>query len=350
VSRAAPRHAKPKRRRGPLLLLVVLVLVGGGAVGAQRSHWWARAQSEPVATATPSISAVTVTPAVVPTPSATKKPVPPGPAALAPLLPGRASGEGKWVPVVYRSGRPAIEVTWLRSDFDPASRVSIAWIDQSQVRFQLRPGTANPGVPAGSTASPWLPPSEQVGLAAAFNGGFRMVDSFGGFYLNGQVVRPLWTGSASAVIYRDGHIDVGAWGKELQMTSDVESVRQELYLLLDNGVDGPNLTSRVVLQWGGIVGPSYHVWRSAIGVTAKGDLLYVCGPNLAPDELVRVFRRAGAVRAMELDINPYWVTFVWFAAAPSGALTPHRLALFQQPATRYTAAPSNRDFFAVYLR
>ena len=51
---------------------------------------------------------------------------------------------------------------------------------------------------------------------------------------------------------------------------------------------------------------------------------------------------------MELDINPYWVSFIsysgWGASGPSN-LFPQ----MQRPATRYLT-PDDRDFFAVYLK
>jgi hypothetical protein len=337
------RHAKPKRRRGPavLIALVILIAIAGVAL-SQKVRWWPTAQPDPVAVRTH---------APTPSPTPTPKPVPPpGPTRLASLVGSTLPGEGAWVPVVGTVAAPAVEVAWLRIMDDPKSKVAIAWLNQNLVTFELRPGTSNPGVPGGMTISPWLPPDEQSGLAAAFNGGFRMVDSFGGFYLDGQMLKPLWTGAASAVIYKDGHLNVGTWGHDIGMTSQVYSVRQELVPLLDNGVPGPNLTTKVVQQWGGIVGSSVHVWRSAIGITATGAVLYVCGPALAPSQLVQVLQRAGAVRAMELDINPNWVTFTWFSNPTSLAPVAHKLIDFDQSARRYTSGPSARDFFAVYLR
>jgi hypothetical protein len=338
---ARRRHAKPKRRRGLAVLstLVVLIAIAGVAL-SQKSRWWPMARPGPVLAQT---HATTPTPSPT-TPTPTSKPVPPpGLTRMASLVGSTLPSEGAWVPVVGTAATPAVEVSWLRISDDPKSKVAIAWLDQKLVR-------SNPGVPVGMTISPWLPPDEQSGLAAAFNGGFRMADSFGGFYLAGQTLKPLWTGAASAVIYKDGHLNIGTWGHDIGMTSQVYSVRQELVPLLDNGVLGPNLTTKVVLQWGGIVGSSVHVWRSAIGITATGAILYVCGPALTPDQLVHVLQRAGAVRAMELDINPNWVTFTWFSNPTSLTPVPHKLIGFDQSAQRYTSGPSARDFFAVYLR
>ena len=347
TSGSRARHAKPKRRPRPLLLAAVVLV----AVLAAAVIWWVKA---PVAqtTSTPTPSATATKPKPSPTPTPTPTPTPPasiGPTKLTALAGTNISGEGVWSPALRTARGPILAVTWLRTLAVGTPRAAIAWLDQSQVRFELRPGTSEPGVPAGSTWSPWLPPTERDRLVAAVNGGFRLKDSFGGFYLFGRTVRPLRTGSSSAVIYLDGHMDIGVWGKEVRLTPQVVSVRQELYPLIDNGVPSPVLKDRPILRWGGVVGGAVNTWRSGIGVTASGALLYACGPNMAPVDLAAVLLQAGAVRAMELDINPYWVSFMWFGHATSG-LVAHKLIDFNQSADRYLKGPSARDFFAVYLK
>jgi hypothetical protein len=44
---------------------------------------------------------------------------------------------------------------------------------------------------------------------------------------------------ASAVIYTDRTMRIGTWGSEVSMTPDVVSVRQNMTLLIDNGVVNP---------------------------------------------------------------------------------------------------------------
>ena len=68
-------------------------------------------------------------------------------------------------------------------------------------------------------------------------------------------------------------------------------------------------------------------------MTAAGDLVYVGGPDLDPASLARLLIAAGAVRAMELDINPEWVSFATFAHA--GGVVGHRRHRRRQPAGRH---------------
>jgi hypothetical protein len=68
-------------------------------------------------------------------------------------------------------------------------------------------------------------------------------------------------------------------------------------------------------------------------------------------ELAQLLKRAGAVTGMELDINPAWVSFMYYLPRHHpGDPTPVNLLPTQvQPAERYYWI-SGRDFTAVYAR
>ena len=60
-----------------------------------------------------------------------------------------------------------------------------------------------------------MTPAELPYLVAAFNGGFRFNDARGGIYLEGKWgVAPVG-GAASFAIYKNGHINIGAWGTQM---------------------------------------------------------------------------------------------------------------------------------------
>ena len=64
--------------------------------------------------------------------------------------------------------------------------------------------------------------------------------------------------------------------------------------------------------------------------------------------LAQILQRAGAVSAMQLDINPEWPTLITYRH--HGGLDPVKVVPnYQQPPTRYLV-PDDRDFFAVYRR
>ena len=59
--------------------------------------------------------------------------------------------------------------------------------------------------------------------------------------------------------------------------------------------------------------------RSGVGITADGALVYVGSPGLNITDLANLLVRAGAVRAMELDINTDWVNYsVYKPDTPNG--------------------------------
>jgi Phosphodiester glycosidase len=187
-------------------------------------------------------------------------------------------------------------------------------------------------------------------LLATFNSGFRIASSGGGFYLNGKRQGALVPGVASVVYYADGHIAIGNWDQTVRMHSDVVGVRQNLHLIVSHGKVPSSVDSNVETSWGATLGGGYYVWRSGIGVTAHGRVIFVYGPALNVRELAELLRRAGAVTGMELDINPAWMSFMYYLHDERANPMPvNLLPDQQQPADRYYYL-SSRDFTAVYAR
>jgi hypothetical protein len=218
------------------------------------------------------------------------------------------------------------------------------------LRLVQHPGFEDPGHLGLFSQPDTVPASARTGLVATFNSGFKIKDARGGYYQNGHTVGALTAGAASLVVYRDGHTAIGSWGPEVSMAPDVVSVRQNLRLLVDHGQLAPNLDSNVQSNWGATIKGAYYVWRSGIGITASGDLVFVAGDALSVHSLASLLQRAGAVRAMQLDINVAWISYMWYSpGASASSPLPHKLVAFQRPANRYFA-PASRDFFAVYAR
>jgi hypothetical protein len=139
------------------------------------------------------------------------------------------------------------------------------------------------------------------------------------------------------------------------MTPAVISVRQQLRLLVDNGHMASGLAANEASHWGTVLGNSIYVSRSGVGVTRDGALVYVGGPHLDAIDLARLLVRAGAVRAMELDINSDWVNFATFGSGADGLATAadaHDLlpAADMSGAYRYFASYWERDFFTLSAR
>jgi hypothetical protein len=279
--------------------------------------------------------------------------VPDIPAPLKPFASGAPlAGEGQWRVVEKVDGQPAIFTTFLRDATYTSYVNGVASIDPRLVTFQLHPGSLDPGTGNwGPWGSDYIPPGARTGLLATFNSGFKLNSAGGGFYLNGQYHGSLVPGAASVVYYKNGTIKIGSWGNEVSMSPQVEGVRQNLKLLIDHGKLAPNLNSNIESSWGATLGGGYYVWRSGLGVTKGGRIIYVYGPALNVQDLAGLLQRAGAVEAMQLDINPYWMKFEYYTAGshPSNPTPTNLLPTQQQSAYTYYS-PYTRDFNAVYAR
>lgn len=259
--------------------------------------------------------------------------------------------EGEWLPTfATRQGVPAMRVAQFRADSVYTSEITSAvWIDTSRLRVRLNPGATEPG-------GQWPEPPDIEGAAlktavAAFNGGFRFQDAHGGFYLDGRTAVPLQQGAASIVIYKNGKVDVRAW-EGGNPPPNVDGILQNLTLIVDNGQLNPSLQHGDTSAWGATLGAKIQVARSGVGVDKNGALIFVAGPALSVTTLAKSLQRAGAVRAMTLDLNPEWVTFNFFRhpnpqdpsqVVPS-ALYPEQ----SRPASRYLGpTQESRDFFTV---
>ncbi len=286
-------------------------------------------------------------------PAAQASPAPtttPPPAALQPFVTPALPGEGQWRVLATVQGQPAIYGTELRPSSVYSSYVAgIVSLNQSLVRFELRPGAEDPG--PGNWGTPdWLPPGTRQGLLATFNNGFKIVSSDGGFYLNGVTTGTLTPGVASVVYYSDGHIAIGNWGQTVSMGPGVVGVRQNLHLIVQNGQVPSSVDYNVETSWGATLGGGYYVWRSGIGITAHNRVIFVYGPALDVRELADLLQRAGAVTAMELDINPAWTNFMYYTPNTNASPTPVSfLPNQQEPADRYYS-PNSRDFTAVFAK
>ncbi len=303
--------------------------------------------------------------------------------------------EPAYFPVTYDAGRVPTSrfTTVVASALGPAVRltrpggawashhVAILWMSHVALRLEQHPGVrtsyshvADPGASGHWTTSPVLSGRLQTGLAATFNGGFKVVngDSHGGYWDSGYGIdgpgrvlhdpagrSMLHHGVMSLVVYRDGSWDVGRWGTEVTMTPKVRFVRQELAPLVDRRVVNPLTRSRNCQGvWGRTVSvPRCAPWRSGVGVTASGDLVYVSGDRLTPLQLAVLLRDAGAVRAMQLDVNRQWISAEYYRpgtatrrAVPHVVNSPYYGPGHYVSGSAVAGTASNRDFFAAYLR
>lgn len=281
-------------------------------------------------------------------------PLPP-PQRLSPFTGSAAAGEGLWRPVGrVVNGIPSVYETNLKMPDEPGATAGIAWMDTRLLRATLYSGSISPGGLTWKFTAPVQPAAAKT-LVAAFNGGFKFPASGGGYLSEGKLVFPLRVGAASLVIFKNGSATVGQWGRDVTMGPTVVAVRQNLDLLVDHGQPVPGLSQYDTSAWGSTLGRIPNVWRSGIGVTANGALVYVAGPSLTVVDLADLLVRAGAIRAMELDINPYWTIFADYSpSTPTGIAAPSNgvdlLAGMNGSPARFFELSWARDFITMSAR
>jgi hypothetical protein len=276
------------------------------------------------------------------------RPLPVCPSRIRAIAPTALPNEGVYQPVGRKGS--GVCFAYMRPDSVHTSVViGVAWMNMKILRATLHNGTEQPGGGPWQ-AGPQIAASDYASVAAAFNGGFRLGDSRGGYYNEQRTVRPLRNGAASVVIYRNGNVDIGMWGRDDHASQSVVSVRQNLDLLVDGGRLVAGLNDANAHQWGATLGNQIYTWRSGVGIDRHGNLVYVAGPGLNVETLASVLRTAGSVRAMELDINPTWVSLMVFTGrAPADIHGWKLLSNMQRPADRYLQS-GTRDFVELDLR
>jgi hypothetical protein len=276
----------------------------------------------------------------------------PRPVDIKPFVAAPEPNEGVWQPTGKKvDGQPVVYQTFIRPDATHTGQlVGLAWINGKRTTAALYNGTEEPGG-AGWARGSKVEPADYGPLVATFNSGFKINGSLGGYFAEGRMVKPLVDGRASMIIKKDGTFTVGEWGRDAVMGPDIEAVRQNLSLLIDNGEIAPDVNSNFQGRWGATLGNSLYVWRSGVGIDKAGNVIYAGGPAMSVSSLAEVMKAAGAYRAMELDINTVWVSMHTYVGGENGAPMESfkLLEQMQRPVNRHLATGS-RDFIAMFAK
>ena len=271
------------------------------------------------------------------------------PRPIKPVISPATRGEGVWHATVpkYKGGPPMLLATYRPQPTNPSVWAYVAWFDHTRTSVGFYPGRSEP--PNAAIRGPSeIPNSQRWRLLASFNSGFTYDYSGNGSSINGKENEPLKQGFATLVQYKTGAIAILNWHGGYVASSRIAWARQSLPPIVWDGKVNPDLNDG--LTWGESYPPgsSPYVWRTAVGIDRRGNLVFVAADNQTVETLARLMQHIGCVRAMQFDINAFWHTLISYTH--KGGLHPRMVE--PQPnhsAYRYLT-PDDRDFFAVYRR
>lgn len=194
----------------------------------------------------------------------------------------------------------------------PFAKAEVITIDPSLFDLHLVAGTWEPRSTTGLVGTGMIPDDEETrrNLVAAFNGGWAAMHGAYGMMINRQIWLPPKNGIATLAWYADGRLRLGVWGKDILPSPDIVTFRQNCLPLIENGMINPELGK--LSLWGLSVSDEAVIYRSGLGQTRDGKLLYVAGNHLSARTLAQVLHQAGAYNAMQLDIDDFHVVFITY--------------------------------------
>ena len=280
-----------------------------------------------------------------------------------------------WTPYYHADGRHSgiYAAQIFLNDQLPNEPVYLAWIDPRALDFHWVSGSEEPQppsegkteegeeaipgeVPEGINRSGRIPKEDHAKLVAAFNGGYLSKHGAFGAKFNGKILVPPRNGLATAVITADNRMLLGEWGRDFDnKDKNIVGFRQNLRLIVDKGEIHKDIKWRTYgatrLSASNPTDPlsgdlKAHTWRSGLGITKEGALIFAAGDFLDGELLAEALRSAGAERAMQLDVNSsYFCVFVFFEPDEKGRLEPLVLGPKMTPTGgKFVYAANKKDF------
>ncbi len=264
----------------------------------------------------------------------------------------KISGEGEWTPVsqIYFPNQVILAKSFIRPDLTrPYAIVYLVKMDMKKLGVGVQAGTYYPGG-THRVYGPGVVPLDiknSNSLLAVFNGGFQEKDGHYGMIVGNKTYVPLRKNMPTLLFHADGSFSLITYtGQEIP--KDVVALRQNGPFLIEND----RVTSYVELgpdTWGRTVTNSMYTWRSGLGITKDGNLIYAVGNSLLPGTLAKALIAAGAVNAIQLDINQPWVRYIIYQSIGNGKYNSAPLLTSMKGGKEYLTK-YNKDFFYIYKK
>jgi hypothetical protein len=267
-----------------------------------------------------------------------------------------APGDGVWVKIKdpRRPDEGAfMQKTLLHPDKNRSwAELFVVAVDLKRARLQAMPGYREPySLEKESKAlarKARVPDEDHEELLAAFNGGFMTEHGYFGMKYDGvTLVKPRETACTMAEL-DDGSLTLATWKKIAESEPKMKWFRQMPGCMYEDTKIHPGLADPETRLWGATLDGETVIRRSALGLNAARDVLYVGISNHTTAKAIADgMRHAGAVTVGQLDVNWSYPKFVLFEPKePGGPRKAVPLASgFEFDEDEYIRKRSLRDFF-----
>ena len=238
----------------------------------------------------------------------------------------------------------------------PYAGIALVRIDLSMLQLHMVPGYLEPSASATVQNSipnlGLIPNADLTRLVAGFNGGFKTVNGHYGMMVNYVTLDPAFPGIATLALFKDGHIQLGTWGRDMFPGPVIVSLRQNCPPILQGGLVNPLVYVNDHAVWGNTVGNEEITWRSGLGMSQDGRfLIYAVGNGTTIPILAQALQNAGAYNAMQLYINQHFIHFVTYARnSTNTTMTAIQLLDQMEVDPKVFLVASSRDFFYLTTR
>ena len=280
-----------------------------------------------------------------------------------PVFTRRVTGEGTWRPAVpgfvkrLKNAPPAFYSSIVRPDRErPYAKVKLFAMDMRQLELHMVGGIEDPQSTTGSVGDGRIPREKALmeRVVAAFNGAFKTEHGAYGMMAAGDVLLPPKADAATVATLKSGRTLMGTWPPGLKIPEQMDSYRQNMDPLVENGVVNPKRR----YLWGFTLDTDItkmQTVRSGLCMSDKGYLVYVWGEDVTAQTLGIAMNAVGCTYGLHLDMNPYHTAFIYYqfqmeadgerpeykseSAIPETMYSPHRYI---------NGAP--KDFFFLALK
>jgi len=272
-----------------------------------------------------------------------------------PVLSGlvKEQNEGVWnnKALAIFPNQEVMAYTFVRPDpTRPYAYVTLIQLDMRSLKLGAVAGQKQPAGPIGKSGPGKIPESivASNNLVAAFNGGFQYRDGKYGMIVGNTTYLPLEKDFATLIASGSGKLTLIKYEGQLP-NEPIEFIRQNCPMLIENGqIAGFDEMNKKL--WGRTLATDIYTWRSGLGLTANGNLIYAVGNNLTPQTLAQALKMGGAINAMQLDINPFWVRFNIFDTNGNGSYKTSVLTKGVYNGSKEFLNGYEKDFFYIYKR